>query len=218
MPRDPKFFLVIVAMTVAAVAAAILFDSEAPIFVWFAATLAFEFWWQARTPAIQTDQTAEEPSAPRPPIRVSQPWIATRAVAFLWSIATAALFTFFAQVKADISLLGVPYWIPLRPAIIGNLGPRGLWLGYHLFGGRRGPRLRSVLAYAVLTMVLVYVGQYLVSGQPYATFMAEYFSPGGLGHRTVPDSVAPISALTPVVQLIGYLIGGAILKLPTSRR
>jgi hypothetical protein len=210
---------VIVAMLVAAVAASIAFDSQAPLFAWIAATFAFEFWWKVRKPAGAAPARVEDDGPlPAPIIVVDQPWIATRGVAFLWSVATAVLFTFFAHATADISLLGVPYWIPLGPAIIGNIGPRGLSLGYRLFGGRRAPRLRSVLAYAVLTMILLYLFQYMSSGQSYTAFMSEYFAPGGSGNRTDFNGLAPVPALTPLIQLIGYLAGGAILTLPTSRR
>lgn len=196
--------------------ASIVFETQAPIFVWFVAPLAFEFWWDARKAADAATPGKELP--PTPVFQVDQPWLATRGVAFLWSVATAGLFAFFAGVKADVSLLGLPYWIPLGAMIIGNIGPRGLWLGYHLFGGRDSPRLRSALAYAVLTMILLYLFQYFRSGRPYAVFIAEYFTPGGLGNRSEFNTVTPEPAFTPVLQLIGYLIGAAILTLPTSRR
>ena len=41
-------------------------------------------------------------------IRVAQPWLATRAVALVWSLGTAAFFTWLARDRIDISLLGVP--------------------------------------------------------------------------------------------------------------
>lgn len=207
-------------MTVAAVAASIVFDTAAPMFAWFVATLAFEFWWASRKAAgASSDSAKREDPPPEPIVVVAQPWLATRGVAFLWSVSTAALFTAFAHVKADISLLGIPYWIPLGAMIIGNIGPRGLWLGYHFFGGRRSPRLRSALAYAVLTMFFLYLGQYLTSPLDYENFMRAYLLPHTAWFpRTDFDGPAPLPAFTLLVQLVGYLIGAALLTLPISRR
>jgi hypothetical protein len=223
MPRSLTFFLIVAGFLAVCVAAATFFNTMAPIFVWFVATLAFEFWWRARMPGEPLpfptqDAGAAGDNAERPVFPLAQPWIARLAVGIAGAALVAFAFAWMARDKVDFALVGMPYWIPLGAAVIGNIAPRGLDLAAFLFGGGK-PALRSVLALSMLAMLLLFVFQYLNSGLSYADFIEAYFMPTtGYFPRSEFANVAPIPAATPALMLAGYLAGAAIYGMPGPRK
>jgi hypothetical protein len=214
-PRTVSFYVIQVALMMLFVLAAAFFQSRALLFVWAACALALGYCWNAANKA-KHEYHDKRTSATLPSDTQDTRGFRGLGIAIMGAgtmaivgYLTAAL----AQTSVDFSLVGVPHIVPIGSAILGYLGASGVAVGARLFRHQIGiAELLLFLGASALTMVFTYGLSFLLSDIHSLTdFLSTTLTPHSLvSSRSLDADLAPWPKLTPVIQAVGYLVGGAV--------
>lgn len=189
-------------------AVANFFKSQAIALVWIVVALGLGIYWEIRDRAAQRDDVSPSSVPPKPGGRgrMFARFVVPAAVGTVAAILVAAAdLSVTRSIGITMSLLGVPYLVPIGAIAWGAMAASGYAIGLKLVG-RRPDAIDCyfMLGLALLTMVLIKGGS--------------VYNPGlqvDVKVLSVLIGPTPSPQITLAVQAVGFALGGAIAFLRT---
>lgn len=190
--------------------------------VWLASIVFLAVYWSIRD-GVASEKSQAAASLPPQRVKPYQYFIA----GFMGLVSAAA------TAAADInnlhsegfllSLVGLQDYVPIGAAALGALAAVGYAIGLRWFRIRPSSvEFYRMIGFSLLTMVLIYLSLFRSSNsESWLHFLSDFFKDGPIAiakrqnfHQL--SDISPIKALTPILQALGFVIGGGMVFMQSN--